>query len=119
MDLQEFGKLYDYERRVAGRDVDKTNFRKLKEALHGLEGKVNTKYLTKQNRQCGTNHAWEEYEIEEIRKAVEDAKQKWPTRCFAKAAEMLRLRYKGSIFGSITKDQVRNVYRLKVEKNLG
>lgn len=116
LDLQEFGKLYDYDRRDAGRDVDKRNFSKLKEALHGLEGKVNTKYLTKQNRQCGTNHKWTAEEVEEIRKAVERAKQKWPTRCFAKAAETLRLRYKGSSFGSITKDQVRNVYRLKVEK---
>lgn len=116
LDLEEFDKLGDYDLRDAGRDVDKNKFIQLKQALHTFKGSVNTKYLTKQNRKCGTNHKWTAEEVEEIRKVVEEAKQNKQTSCFATAAESLRLRYKGRSFGNITKDQVRNVYLLKLEK---
>ena len=116
LNLGEFDKLRDYDLRDAGKDIDRSKFALLKETLHNVEGKVSIKYLTKQNRQRGRNHKWTEQQVDEIQKTVEEAKRLWPQAPFAKAAEMLRCRYKGGVFGKISKDQVRNVYRLKVER---
>ena len=117
LDLVEFVKLGDYSKRDAGKDVESTLFSQLKNALHKVEGRVNTKYLTKQNRQFGENHKWTEKQVERIRNVVEEAKAKWPTAYFSKAAELLRTRYNGPRFGKISATQVRNVYVSKVEKS--
>ena len=116
LNLVEFGKLCDYSKRSAGVDVNATLFSKLKETLHKIDGKVNTRYLTKQNRQSGENHKWTDMQVEEIRKAVEEAKQRWPDSFYSKAAEILRTRYNGPILGNISNNQVRNVYEHHVEK---
>ena len=87
------------------------------DANEEVEGKVNTKYLTKQNRQFGENHKWTEKQVEQIRKVVEEAKERWPDSCFAKAANILRNRYKGPVSGNISNKQVRNVYRQQVENS--
>ena len=116
LNLDEFDKLRDYDLRDAGKDIDRFKFALLKETLHNAEGKVNIKYLTKQNRQRGRNHKWTEQQVDQIQKAVEEPQRRWPQTPFAKAAETLRCRYKGGVFGKISKDQVRNVYRLKVER---
>ena len=117
LNLVEFGKLHDYSQRDAGGNVKATLFSKLKQALNKVEGTVNINYLTKQSRQFGENHKWTEKQVEQIRKAVEEAKKRWPDTCFAKAAETLRSRYKGPVFGNISNNQVRNVYRQQVEKS--
>ena len=116
LNLAEFGKLRDYSQRDAGGDVKATLFSKLKEALNKVNGRVDTKYLTKQNRQFGENHKWTEKQVEQIRKVVEEAKQQWPDSCFAKAAKILRNRFKGPRLGDISSSQVRNVYRQRVER---
>ena len=116
LSLVEFSKLRDFSQRDAGREVKATQFAKLKETLNKGEGRIHTKYLTKQNRQSGENRKWTEKQVEEIRKAVEKAQQQSHDSRFSKAAEFLRTKYNGPIFGKISSDQVRNVYRLKVEK---
>ena len=116
LNLDEFDKLRDYDLRDAGKDIDRFKFALLKETLHNAEGKVDVKYLTKQNRQRGRNHKGTEQEVDKIQKAVEEAQRRWPKSPFAKAAETLRCRYNGAILGTISADQVRNVYRLKVER---
>ena len=94
-----------------------TQFGKLKETLKKVNGRIHTKYLTKQNRQSGENHKWTDTQIEQVRKAVEEAKQRWPNSFYSKAAQSLRSRYNGPILGSISSQQVRNVYEQKVLKS--
>jgi hypothetical protein len=117
LNLVEFDKLRDFSKRSAGVDVHATFFSKLTEALENVGGKVNTKYLTKQNRQSGENHKWTDTQIEQVRKAVEEAKERWPNALYSKAAQSLRSRYNGPILGSISSQQVRNVYEQKVLKS--
>ena len=78
LSLSEFDKLRDFQLRDAGNDITRTHFAVLKEALHKEEGKLNIKYLTKQNRRSGQNHKWSEDEIEKIQKVVEEAQLHWP-----------------------------------------
>ncbi|WPT18256.1 hypothetical protein PSENEW3_00006257 [Picochlorum sp. SENEW3] len=117
LNLVEFDKLRDFSKRSAGVDVHATHFSKLTEALGKVGGKVNIKYLTKQNRQCGENHKWTDKQIEQVRKAVEEAKERWPDSLYSKAAQSLRARYNGPILGNISSQQVRNVYEQKVLKS--
>lgn len=117
LNLVEFDKLRDFSKRSAGVDVHASFFSTLTEALEKVGGKVNTKYLTKQNRQSGENHKWTDTQIEQVRKAVEEAKQRWPNSLYSKAALSLRSRYNGRILGSISSQQVRNVYEQKVLKS--
>eukprot|EP00889_Picochlorum_renovo_P008956 jgi/Picre1/35986/NNA_003443.t1 len=116
LNLSEFRKLSDHSRRDAGKNVTATLFSKLKKTLDEVEGRVHTKYLTKQNRQFGKNHRWTEKQVEVIRKAVEEAKAREPGSCFSEAAETLRTLYRGPRLGSISNKQVRNVYERQVEK---
>ena len=116
LSMDEFDRLCNHSLRAAGKEVDRDTFAQLKQKLKNAHGKVHVKYLTKQNRHRGQNHKWTDAQVDEIRQAVEQAQERHPQSCYAKAAEMLRTKFSGPIFGSITSDQVRNVYRLKVLK---
>ena len=116
LDLEAFNTLEDCKERKAGKDVTQEQFDVLKKALHDAGGKVHVQYLTKQNRQQGENRTWTEEQIEQVKTAVDDATQQCPTMPYAKAAEILRAKHTGML-GKISKDQVRNIYKSKVEKS--
>lgn len=78
--------------------------------------KVHIQSLTKENRHEGGNHSWTEKQNEAVKTAVDDATQQCPTMSYAKATEILRAKHTGML-GEISKDQVRNIYKLKVERS--